>query len=252
MSAAYDTYDYPAYWESRGYEHECEVIAIREFLSHIRDLGKVIDIGAGFGRLTPYYFFRSKRVVLTDPSAKLLSAARARNKDYPNVEFVQSRLENLSKKFRGGQFGTALMVRVMHHLENPDLVFTTANKLLAPGGYFILEFANKIHGKALVSNFLRGNFTFALDIFPKDARSKRHKRENTIAFINYHPDIIKQKLVEGGFDIVETRSVSNIRSPFLKQYLPVSILLYLEKILQKPLSAVNFGPSIFILARKRG
>lgn len=250
MAAAYDTFDYPSYWQDRSYEHESEVIAVNELLNQIPKIKKIIDIGGGFGRLTPQYVFRAKSVVLTDPSTKLLSLAKKNLKTYKNIKFVQSTAENLAKKFRARSFDTVFMVRVMHHIKEPDVIIKTIAKLLKKNGYLLLEFPNKVHGKAVITNFLKGDFTFSLDIFTADKTTKN--RKNTLPFNNYHPHIIERMLTKYGFEIVDKRSVSNIRSPFLKKNLPTKTLTELEKFLQKPFAKINFGPSIFILARKKG
>ena len=62
--------------------------------------------------------------------------------------------------------------------------------------------------------------------------------------------MIFDKLEEKGFEILQKRSVSNIRSSFIKNLLPCSFLLSLESRLQIPFAYINFGPSIFVLARK--
>ena len=107
------------------------------------------------------------------------------------------------------------MVRVLHHIEDIDNAFEIISNLLKKGGYFILEFPNKSHLKANIRHFLKGDLTFPINIFPIDIRSKKHVKKNTLPFINYHPDQILEKLKEKGFEIVEIRSVSNIRSTFL-------------------------------------
>src|SRR3990167_6402960 len=101
-------------------------------------------------------------------------------------------------------------------------------------------------------SILKGNFTFSIDISPYDIRSSRSKKQNTLPFINYHPDFIEKKLKDFEFSLIEKRSVSNIRSPFAKKFFSLNTLVSLEKFLQKPLAKINFGPSIFILARKIG
>jgi hypothetical protein len=53
MPAAYDTYDYPSYWEGRDYEHGSEEIAIKGFLNRIAKIKTALEIGAGYGRLVP-------------------------------------------------------------------------------------------------------------------------------------------------------------------------------------------------------
>lgn len=250
MAAAYDTYDYPSYWKERDYEHKAEVVAIRNLLDRIPKIGKLLDAGAGFGRLTSYYYYRADKIIISDPSARLLKIARARFTKR-KVRFIQSRLENLPKKIKSKSVDVVLLVRVLHHIENLDNAIATAYKLLNKNGYFILEFANKRHLKATILEFFKGNLTFAFDIFPKRV-GKAKPQSNTLPFVNHHPDIVKETLRAQGFQIVDFLSVSNIRSTTLKKYIPVETLIYLEERLQRPLGKVLFGPSIFILAQKRG
>jgi ubiquinone/menaquinone biosynthesis C-methylase UbiE len=249
MAAAYDTYDYPSYWDGREYEHQAEIIAISHFLSLIpKKIKKAVEIGGGYGRLIPSYKHRCAKIILTDPSAKLLSVARKRLHD-KKIEFIQSKIETLSTKIPKHSADLILMIRVLHHISDIDMAMKTIKKLSKKNGYLILEFANKMHAKASVLELCRGNLTFPLDIFPKDISSKKSIKENALPFINYHPDIVKQKLLENGFKIVEIRSVSNVRSSFLKRTLPREILLYLERQLQDSFAKFYFGPSIFILAK---
>jgi len=62
--------------------------------------------------------------------------------------------------------------------------------------------------------------------------------------------MVEDMLKKNGFEIQEKLSVSNFRSPLIKKIVPEAVLLALEDILQKPLSYLNFGPSIFIKAVK--
>jgi SAM-dependent methyltransferase len=253
MAAAYDDFDYPAYWLGRVYEHESEVLALNAYLAKIPKIKSICEIGAGFGRLTPYYVYRAKRVVLTEPSAKLLHLARQSSlgrPDHRHNEFLQTSIENLPQKFGRARFDLVILVRVMHHLKDTQAAFAIIHKILNKKGYLILEFPNKLHGKAVICNFLKGNFTFPLEIFPFDKRSKKAIKDRTLPFFNYHPEIIQQELKAAGFTVVEKRSVSNIRNETLKRNLPISFLLWTEQILQRVLAFVNFGPSIFILAKK--
>ncbi|MBU0572207.1 class I SAM-dependent methyltransferase [Patescibacteria group bacterium] len=250
MPAAYDTYDYPSYWEGRDYEHGSEVIAIKGFLEKIPKISKILEIGSGYGRLAPSYLFRAKKTILTDPSSVLLKLAKE-NLQGENIKFIHTGIENLPNKIRGKSVDVAILVRVLHHLDDTDKAFAIIHKLLKDKGYLILEFANKCHFKATFLEFLHGNFTFSLEIFPKDHRTKKSKRKGTIPFLNFHPDIIKRKLEEAGFNIIETRSVSNFRTSFLKNILPTGLLLSIEKFLQPLLAKINFGPSIFILVQKQ-
>ncbi len=250
--AHYDSYDYTSYWEGRDYEHESEVIAIREFLNKIPKIEKALEIGGGYGRLVPYYIYRTKQTILTEPSIKLLSIAKKRLDKFKNLKFQQSGIENLTTKFKASSFDLVVMIRVMHHMKDAKLVFETISKLLAPDGYVIFEFANKIHFKKLINNILKGDFKFLNNSETIDVRSEKSKKNKTIPFLNYHPNLIKEELKNHNLEIVEMRSVSNIRNPFFKKHMPKNVLLEFEKITQKPLSSIFFGPSIFILARKKG
>jgi ubiquinone/menaquinone biosynthesis C-methylase UbiE len=247
MAAAYDNYDYPAYWESREYEHEDEMSAINSFLSQIPEVNKILEIGAGYARLTPAYEFRAKKIIISDPSAKLLKLARENLKGNKKAKFIQCKLENLPRKIRANSVDLVLMVRVLHHIKDLDQALIIIDKLLTKRGYLILEFPNKKHLKAIINEAIRGNITFPIDIFPKDLTKDD---PTTLPFKNYHPDIIERKLFLKDFEIIEKRSVSNLRSSFIKRHLPLSTMLSISNFLQKPLANINFGPSMFILARK--
>ena len=247
MGAAYDTYDYPSYWENRKYEHEAELIAIRSFLERTSKIKTILEIGAGYGRLTPSYASYASRIVLTDPSSILLKIARSNFKS-KKVRFIQSSAENIPKKIRNGTIDLVIMVRVLHHIEDLHKTFHAISKITRKNGYLILEFANKRHLKATLSEFFKGNFTFPLEIFSIEIKTK--KRKKTLPFKNYHPDTILDILKGHGYKIIEIRSVSNVRSTFLKRVLPKKVLLSIENVLQKPFARYSFGPSIFILAKK--
>lgn len=250
MPAAYDTYDYPAYWSGREYEHESEVRAIKRFLNKIPRINKAVDVGAGYGRLTSSYLYRCRKVTLTDPSAKLLKIARA-NYIGNKVICMQTKVENLPKKFLSSKYDLAIMTRVLHHIDNINRAFAAVNRILADRGYFILEFANKNHFKALFKALIKGNFTFPIDIFPHDVRCRKNKRLNTLPFNNYHPDLIVRYLEENNFEVLDRISVSNFRSIWFKEFIPKEFLLWLDEKLGHVLSSLHFGPSIFILARKK-
>ncbi len=249
MAAHYDTYDYPTYWIGREYEHGAEVVALKAFLEKIPKIDTILEIGAGFGRLTPSYLFRARKIILSDPSSRLLAIARDTFQERKNVKFIQSCAENLPQKIAKESIDVIILVRVLHHLKDPDNFFDVCSRLLKKNGYLILEFPNKKHLKATLKEFFKGNFTFPLDIFPKHIGSVRRKK-STLPFLNFHPEIVEHELEERGFEIKEGRSVSNIRSAFFKKLLASETLIAIERVLQGPLYLISFGPSIFLLAQK--
>ncbi len=250
MAAAYDNYDYPMYWKSREYEHASEIMIIKKFLSKVNRFNNLIDIGAGYGRLVPAYYYRSKKIVLSDPSSKLLSIARKKYNNSKKISYIHSSLENL--KIYRNSFDMVLMVRVLHHIKDLDVAFGVINKILLKNGYLILEFPNKNHLIEIIRQFFEGDFTYPITIWPIDRSSPKSIKKKSLPFINYHPDQVMQKLQDHGFEIVEIKSVSNIRSSLLKRMFPTKLLLDIENNLQNIFSFLKIGPSIFILTRKRG
>lgn len=250
MPAAYDFYDYPFYWEGRDYEHLSEVHAITSFLRKIPKSDTTLEIGVGYGRLVPVYLGHTKRVIVSDPSSRLLKIARGRLSS-SKITFIHGKGEILSKKIKPHSIDLIINVRVMHHIQDPQSCIVRMQELLKPKGFLILEFANKSHALASLREFLKGNLTYSLDLSHKDVRSTRSIRKNTISFNNFHPAKIENLLLQAGFKIIEKRSVSNLRNGLLKRIFPLSILLLIEKMLQKPLSRLDFGPSVFVLAQKK-
>lgn len=251
MPAAYDTYDYPSYWINREYEHKAEVYALKSFLKKIPRINKLIEVGAGYGRLVPIYLARPKKIVISDPSSKLLSLSRRKFAKFKKVKHIHSSLSKLPDILKTKNFDLCIMVRVLHHIEDSQEAFKTINKILKPNGYFILEFANKRNIKSYLANLLKGNLMYPLETETVDLRSKKSIKLKTLPFLNYHPDKVIDQLNNAGFKIIEVRSVSNIRSKFMKRVFPLSFLVDIEKILQEILSRFFFGPSIFILSKKR-
>lgn len=258
MSKAYDKYNYKNYWKGRDYEHESEILAISSFLKKLpMKTRRIADIGCGFGRLLPYYAGQAREVVLVDPSKNLLDLAKRAHmklinerKCHAQAEIVRSTAEKLNGELSKNKADLVFCIRVMHHISDPDKLISTLSHSIEKGGYLILEFANKIHGKAVITRFIKGDITFPIDIFPEDKRCQENIRNNSIPFLNFHPDLVKESLKRHGFKIVDTRSVSNIRSRPLKKRIPLKVLVFFEKLMQKPFAKLSFGPSIFILAQK--
>lgn len=245
-SSAYTKFDYPSYWRGRKYEHDAEIIVLKHFFDQIPESLTIIEIGAGYGRLAKFYLKRVKKALLLEPSRMLRNKAKKDlSKKFKNYELKEGYAQKLPVK--SGSYDLALMVRVIHHIEDPGPAFAEVARVLKEGGYFILEFANKIHWKARFRAFLKGDSHFLARLKPLPLQ-KLHK---TFTFVNHHPKKILFLLREEGFGIVDMHSVSNLRHPKIKLALPHNILTLLEKYLQEPLAQLRFGPSIFVLARKK-
>ena len=246
MTSPYDDpkFSYLKYWDSRNYEHLSEIIAINRLVKSNKYHSSV-DLGGGYGRLIPTLVQFSNRSILIEPSIKQRKIAQGILKNYSGVEILPGNAQQTNLPDNSADL--VLVVRVMHHLPDPDLAFQEIYRILTHEGVLLLEFANSINIKARIRSLLSGH---PILLTPLERRSKSNIRLRTIPFVNHHPRTILRKLNKAGFTVTETFSVSNFRSPFLKKVIPLSILLFLEKISQKILSPFCFGPSIFILAHK--
>src|SRR5207244_2026600 len=121
-------------------------------------------------------------------------------------------------------------------------------RVLKPGGTFLLEFANDAHFLNRVRYGIRGR---GVPKTPVDIRSEANKKAGEIAFVNHHPKVIIKMLKDAGFEVESALSGSNLRSPTLKKVLGKNILLGLEKVLQPMLAPLYFGPSVWLLLKKR-
>src|SRR3990172_5309997 len=135
MAAHYDTYDYPSYWIGREYEHESEVLALKSLLDKIRKIDTILEIGSGFGRLTPTYLYRARKIILFDPSSKLLGLSRETFKDKKNIKYIDSGVANLPERVAKESVDRIILVTVLHHLEDLDNFFDGSKRLLKKNGY---------------------------------------------------------------------------------------------------------------------
>lgn len=248
MSAPYDFYDYQSYWTGRRFEDKCERLCLEKIIKLIPPKGLIVDIGGGFGRLSSLYSSHFDKCLVVDPSEKLLAEGKKLAQNSPNIYFKQGSLPNLPIDDETGD--AAIMVRVSHHIPNLCPSLKEVHRILKKDGYFILEIANKIHFLARIKAFLKGDFTFTKKMQPIERRSKKNIKKDLIAFSNHHPDKVIKDLKKTGFSINEIYSVSNLRNPAIKSIFPEKILLFFERLLQKPLAFCYFGPSVFILAKK--
>ncbi len=140
------------FWEQRGrdYEDRVERIALRRLLP--RRGWRLLEVGAGFGRLTNEYD-GLRQVVLLDYSLSQLQYAQEHLGRSARYVYVAADAYHLP--FHPGVFDGATMVRVLHHMAQVETVLAQVRRVLAPNGVFMLEHANKRNLKSMLRYSLK-------------------------------------------------------------------------------------------------
>lgn len=241
----YEDYDYRQFWrdDKRIYEDNAERIAIRKFFKGISKKGKIFaDLGCGYGRLFSEYM-DFDIIILVDYSVKNLVNARELILQFlpgeeffkKKVFFVAADVNNLPLK--DGILDGAMTVRVIHHISNPANFFSEVQRIIKPGSFFMLEFANKRNMKNILK-FFAGKL--------KESPFSKRSLQIGETILDFHPAFIEAVLKEKFFRPVKKISASNFRVGFLKRYINLKVLLFLENLYQDLFSFFDFGPSIFI------
>jgi SAM-dependent methyltransferase len=238
------SHNYLHYWDGRGYEHAAEELAIRRLLKG-KHYKTAVDVGGGYGRVFFFVEQFADDVTLAEPSQQQLDIAKDFLKDHPEVHRNLMQADDL--QFKAGSIELLTMIRVMHHLPNPTNEFAEISRVLSPSGRAIIEVANYSHMRNRVKHVLKGQ---RLPEKPVDIRSSVNKRDEEIPFVNHNPKTVMAQLHHAGLEVETVLSVSNLRSVTLKKVLPRQVMLNVERLMQKPLAPLFFGPSVFLFVKK--
>lgn len=229
------------FWENadRGYEDRAERLAIRRLLPASGK--RIVEIGAGFGRLADEYRGYDE-VVLLDYAHSMIRDAHARlgaasteAGTAPRFRFVCADLYRLP--FANDALDTVVQIRVLHHVEQVEAAFEEVARILRGGGAYVLEFANKRNLKSMLRYALRRQ---AENPFGRDPYE----------FIelnwNFHPAYVTERLRRAALEPRERRAVSHFRAGALKQRLSADTLARLDDRIGGPLAGLALAPSQFL------
>lgn len=225
------------FWEgqNRDYEDRIERIALQKLLPPRGQ--RLIEIGAGFGRLADLYQ-GYQQVILNDYARTQLEEAQKYLGHDNRYIFVVSDIYNMP--FVDNLFGTLTMVRVMHHLADVPAALTELHRLLAPQSTAVIEYASKFNLKALL-RWLLGRQAWS----PFDHTPYEFVELN----FNFHPAWMRQQFEKAGFQVKNVRTVSHYRINLLKRLLPISTLVKLDSLAQPTGNWLQLSPSIFVQAQ---
>ena len=222
------------FWNpAREYEDRAERIALRAMLPP--QGGRLIDIGAGAGRLGDLYLGYDE-VILMDYARSTLVEARERWGHDPRFKFVAADLYALP--FVDGVFDSVVMIRVIHHIVAVPRALQNIRAALRPGGVFVFEFANKRNLKAIARYLLRKQ-----EWSPFDEKPLEFVELN----FDFHPAWMKRQLQAAGFSIQQIRAVSTFRVGALKRLCGARRLAAIDGAVQRPFAPLAIAPSMFTL-----
>jgi len=237
----YEGSDYQTrFWKKGGreYEDRCEAIALKRLLP---EQGKLLlELGAGAGRNTQRYS-GFEHVILLDYSRTQLKQAQDLLGDSDRYTYVAADIYRLP--FVDGLFDAATMIRVLHHMADAPAALRQVRNVMHPGGYFILEFANKRNIKSIIR--------YALRLQTWSPFAPESVEFTTLNF-DFHPRSIHGWLTNLGFRVEKTLTVSYFRIDLLKRLIPPVFLAGLDSIFQWTGAWVQLSPSVFLRARIDG
>lgn len=237
-------YDYGKYWEGREYEHAAEEMAIGRLLEG-KHFEHAVDVGGGYGRLSVVLKKYAAKVTLVEPSHYQLDRAEEYLKEHPDIARKQLPADNL--EFPDSSIDLVTMIRVMHHLPDPEPELREIARILALHGNALIEVANYTHARNRIKHLLHRK---KMPTRPVDIRSERNRHDDEVQFVNHNPKTFIKQLAHAGLKVERILSVSNLRSTRLKKLMPQKVMLAIEGILQPRLAHGYFGPSVFFLVKK--
>ena len=225
------------FWENkdRDYEDRVERVALRRLLP--AGGRRLLEIGAGFGRLTNEYA-AFDQVVLMDYSLSQLQYAQEYLGRSDRFLYVAADAYHLP--FQAGVFDAATMIRVLHHMADVPAVLRQIQRVLSRDACFILEHANKRHLKSMLRYALRRQQWNPFTLEPVEFVELN---------FDFHPNYVEQELNRAGFEIVARLPVSFFRMPVLKNVVPTDALVAADRLLQG--TGWLYSPSVFVQGTAR-
>jgi len=226
------------FWgQGREYEDAVERASLQRLLPPTGR--RLVEIGAGYGRLAPLYQGYDE-VVFFDYALSQLRQARelwgASGPDgQPRYVYVAGDFYRLP--FAPGLFDAVTVVRTVHHAADAPAVLRGVAQILVPGGTFVLEFANKRNLKAIL-RYLMGRQDWS--------PFAREPVEFVELNFDFHPAWMRERLAELGLRVRETRTVSHFRLGLIKRLVPTGVLVALDRLLQPTGAWCQLSPSVFV------
>jgi SAM-dependent methyltransferase len=228
------------FWEGQGREYEdlAERIALRRLLPPSGR--RLLEIGAGFGRLADLYGGYD-RVILLDYAISGLREAQRRLGQAGRFIYVAANLYHLPVAPRSCD--AVVTVRVLHHVADVPAALQGIAGVLRSGGTYVLEYANKRNAKAIARYLLRRQ-TWS----PFGAEPYEFAELN----FDFHPAWMAGQLGRAGLQVDGALAVSHFRHPVFKRLASPETLAAADGALQRAGAIWKLAPSVFLRSRLAG
>ena len=143
-----------------------------DMIEHVRELNepplRVIDIGAGDGRIAKHVGDLGHKVTLCEPSSDMLARARQTCVGLQNARFVQASAQDLPQ-LGMGTFDLVVCHALLEWVAQPQVVLETVLGLLEPQRTLSLMFLNR--NAAILERVLGGDFSASAEVALANPRS---------------------------------------------------------------------------------
>jgi SAM-dependent methyltransferase len=123
----------------------CPDAPVEAALNHAlgaENLGALLDVGTGTGRIAQLLAPRASQVTALDNSPEMLRLARARLQDLAAEHLALVQGDFTALPFAEAAFDTVLFHQVLHYAQAPELVLAEAARVTRPGGTIaVVDFA---------------------------------------------------------------------------------------------------------------
>lgn len=231
----YEGQEYETFWTGPGkrYLDTLEQAIVARTLA---GGDSIVEIGAGFGRLGRSYVSRYRHVHMVEPASNLRAIAARTYGD----AVVYHDASVLALPFHESSFDAALMVRVFHHLRDPEKALREIYRVLKPKGILVFNYSNRRNIRR-IAGYLTGRTP---NPFTSGAE------QYNPALIGHTPADVDALLRSIGFRIQCQYGVGLI-DKLIERFPPAGRIVKPSLLLSRLAGVVKMSPAQFVVAEKR-
>ena len=169
-------------------------------LTHLLDLGDVLDVASGDGVLADLLAPQSRSIVCLDISNRVVEAGRKRLARYPGSRFEQGDMHELP--FDDQSFDTVLLMHALTYTRKPEVVLRECHRVLRTSGHILAVTLSKHSHQKAVEPYDHKNLGFEPQALQKlaadsgfevihSAVSAVEKRQPNFSVISLHATAVR-------------------------------------------------------------